>query len=322
MELYRNNANKLKSVIAIGLTATAITSCEQRAEAAYPQATTQHPAPEAAIIAPTPDLSDELQTAWSTALKDYPGHIQIAVRDRNSGKVYNFTNAPDVMTYNTASTIKLSILEELLLQNQANNLPLVQCSDHPEIPVPAQMTCEQLDHAISMIENSSDDDASALWVQEGAPATLNDFYSRIGARSTIAEPNSQWGWSQTTATDQLNVLGLLDDTTSPLSASSKSIISFLLDNVEQDQRWGGNGGVAQGVAVRQKEGWMEFSQKTEGNWTINSIANVNNGKGINYDITEYSDDNTSFDSGKATLNNIGAITWNVIAAPAENTVSN
>lgn len=275
-----------------------------------------------------PDIATELQTDITATLADYKaknpdyqGEIQLAVRDRTTGTIYQYTSVPPTesqpdpltKTYNTASTVKLSILEELLLQKQVENAPFNDC---PEIPMPTQLTCDELSHAIPMIEESSDDDASALWVQEGAPSAINDLNNQIGATRSTGEPNSQWGWSQTTALDQLNVVGLLQDQDSPLSPSSKTLATFLLDHVVPEQRWGISGGVPADATVMVKNGWMDYTQKQEGPWTINSIGTVSSRTGANYDIAEFSDGNASMSEGIEVVETVSKVVYDNLTPAA------
>jgi hypothetical protein len=322
----RKNHNKLRSLTATVLAATAIAGCSEVAsttstENIRPAAVELAPAPihiETPVAAAPLDITPKLQADLAEMLKDYTGEIQIAVRDRNTGHIYQYTNMPNPeQTINTASTVKLSILEAMLLQNQENNLAFVTCPDHPEIPMPVQMSCEQLTHAIPMIEESSDDDASALWTQIGGPTTLQNFYNQIGSGATIADPNGQWGWSQSTAVDQLNVVDQLNSPASLLTPSSKAVANFLLHSVVPEQRWGVGGGSVNPAEFVNKNGWMPTSQHRQ-SWTNNSIGNVNDGTNINYDLAMYSDNNGPGDDGYAygvaTLNSVSSIIRSDMAA--------
>jgi len=316
VELLRNKTDRLKSIVAIGLACAALTGCEYRAEAKS-QPTAAPVAVEIPAAAPLPNIADKLTADLTTALNGNR-NIQIAVHDRTTNQTYlypqptNFDPHPELKTYDTASTIKLSILEELLLQNQAKNLPLTTC---PEIPMPVQMTCGELENAIPMIENSDNDAASALWTLDGGAGGVQNLYSpgQLDTSSTTARTDGQWGWSQTTAADQLKVVNLLSDPASPLSPTSKATVNFLLDHVESDQHWGASGGVPAGVTVRVKNGWMPYTQQTSGPWTINSIGNVN-GNGVNYDIAEYSDSNDSMQSGISVLETAAKVVFDDLSS--------
>jgi hypothetical protein len=323
VELWKNH-NKLKPAAATILTGIALAGCGVLANASVNGVRPAVAEVEAVAVTPTIhnetpakqpfDIEPKLHNDLAEALKGYSGEIQVAIRDRNTGQIYQFTNMPNPdQTINTASTVKLSILEAMLLQNQENNEAFVTCPDHPEIPMPIQMTCEQLAHTIPMITESSDDDASALWVQVGGPQTLQDFYHRIGTHHTTADANSQWGWTQSTALDQLRVVDQLNGPTSLLSPSSRAVANFLLGSVIPEQRWGVGGGSVAPTDFVNKNGWMPTSQHRP-QWTINSVGNVNDGMGLNYDLVEYSDNNTSDQSGIDNLNAISAIVHRDMAA--------
>lgn len=312
MEFWKNNSNKLKATTAVLLASAALTGCGYRAEAksSQPIAPQAMEAPQPAAIVPgpvKPSIAAQLERDWATILAGHQGSVDIAIRDRVTGQTAEYSTDGDRKTFNTASTIKLPILMELLLQNQAKNLPFTTCPEHPEVPMPVQLTCEQLDYAIPMIEESSDDDASALWVEEGDPTALQDFYTQIGATSTTPDPNSQWGWSTTSAGDQLKVLNLLSDPASPLTSESKATISFMMDHVVPEQHWGTSAGVPAAAIARLKNGWMESSLQTKGPATINSIANVK-GNGVDYDIAVLTDGNPSDQAGIDTIEQLSRTT--------------
>ncbi|MDB5183549.1 MAG: hypothetical protein JWO07_230 [Candidatus Saccharibacteria bacterium] len=278
-----------------------------------------------------PDLSATLHTDLANALQDYTGNIDIAIRDRNTGQVIEYTNVENAAgkTYDTASTIKFATVAKLLLVNQANGITLgVEGNQQfPDFPANIPLTVEQLMHVIPTIERSSDDDESWVWTELGGATALDDLYKSIAHTSnTAAEPNGQWGWSQTDALDQINTVALLSDPDSPLLPESKFVLNFLLDHVqnqgekgEDNQHWGISGGVPKGVTVREKEGWMNYTGKTTGPWTINSEGTVDDGNGndgVIYDMAVYSEGNETMQSGIAISETAATVVWHDMSQAA------
>jgi len=233
-----------------------------------------------------------LENSWKTALANTKTPVDIAVYDHASGATAHYTNVA-ARTFSTASTMKLSILEALLLQDQDNGI--------------SGLTDTQLASAEPMIENSNNDAATTLVVDAGGSSGMNSFFASIGATSSTM--GDHWGLTQTTALDQLKVVGQLAYPTK-LNADAITAANYLLDRVETDQRWGVSAGVPEGVTVRLKNGWL---QDDDGSWIINSIGYVR-GNGQDYTIAVYTDQNATEPVGIATIELLSTATWNYLSS--------
>lgn len=308
MEVSKNKTNRLKSVTAIILAGTALTSCEQQAAA---DSKSTPPNNESSISSystttPTLSVSTLLEKAWAAALKEYPGQIDIAVYNHATKETAHYTNAPG-KKFVTASTIKLSILEKILLDNQATG---------------RTMTDYQMAQAIPMITQSDNGSASILWNEAGGGAAMQDFFEQIGTTDTVANAYGSWGVTITTAADQLKVAEQIANTDTVLTPSSITIANELLDNVNPEQRWGVPGGVPAGIIARVKNGWLDDA--SAGNdfadtsyWTNNSVGYIEgelNGKKIKYSMAEFSSGNPDEESGEKTLTHLATIAWKIISA--------
>lgn len=245
-------------------------------------------------------LSSRLSTAWAQTLRANPadGDVDIAVYDKTTGVTAHYTNAAPGTTYNSASIVKLSILEELLLANQSQGI--------------TGLTSDQLSEAVPMIENSDNDAATSLWSTVGGSTAMNGFFQKIGATDTLAETDSPWGLTQTTALDQLKVVNQLAYHTL-LSSSSVTAMNNLLSNIEPDQRWGVTGGVSSNASVQLKNGWLAYDQ----GWNVNSIGHVH-GDGTDYTIAVLTDGNATEQDGIDTIQALSAATWNTLHTATHN----
>lgn len=310
MEIPKHKTSRAKTVTAILLAGSILSACEQQASAT--EASTdmieivQAPSHTIPVHQTT---SDRLEKAWSEALHDYPGQIDIAVYDYSSGDTAHYTNKPEKQ-FVAASTIKLSILEKLLIDNQSKGISI---------------TDEQLGNAAPMITKSDNQTASILWNELGGAPSMQEFYRLLGTTSTIANTYGSWGVSLTTALDQLEVVKQIASPGPLLSENSATIAHKLLDEVIPEQRWGVPAGIPAEITTRVKNGWLD--DKSAGNdfaendsWTNNSIGYVEGemfGKKIKYAMAEYSSGNPDKESGDKLLSYLASAAWNIIVATSE-----
>jgi hypothetical protein len=243
------------------------------------------------------DVTSRLVSDWKNIVNNRGGLIDIAVYNHNTGKIAHYSNSGG--TFNTASIVKLSILEALLLDDQNNG---------------ESLTYSQLADATPMIENSDNNAATDLWDLLGGAPAMDSFFNQIGATSTTAGLQDEWGLTQTTALDQLKVLNALAYPGTTLTESSATAANSLLDQVEPDQRWGVSGGIPAGVGIELKNGWLpdadtSNSYENTDDWIINSIGHIH-GDGADYTIAVLTDGNSSEQYGIDTIQSLSATTWN------------
>jgi beta-lactamase class A len=244
-----------------------------------------------APAASSPTSSAKLVSAWTAIVAGRKGSVDIAVYDHATGQITHYTNTGG--TFATASIVKLSILEGLLVEDQDNGRSL---------------TSSQLAQATPMIENSDNNAASALWNLVGGASAMNNLFKQLGATSTTAGTDDEWGLTQTTALDQLKVVNAVAYPGGLLSDSSATAADGLLDRVEADQRWGVSGGVPASASVELKNGWLPESN----GWIINSIGHVY-GDGADYTIAVMTSGNPSEQYGISTIQNLASTTWSNLA---------
>ena len=127
--------------------------------------------------------------AMALYLKGRAGLITAAVYDVANGATYTYHNG---YHDRTASIVKIDILADLLYESQESGTPL---------------TAKEQSFATSMIEASSDADASKLWAQIGGRDEIDSFNALIGFKSTV--PSWSWGDISTTPLDQLQLLKVI-----------------------------------------------------------------------------------------------------------------
>lgn len=311
MEFHKNrHLNNLGLVVIGAITSVALVlACEHAASAEdksyidkHAPSSAQNPAENLPI---EPSTTDKLEDAWARELVNYKGEIDIAAYDYQSGQTAHFSNVVG-KKFIMASTIKLSILENLLLQNQQ---------------VGSLISDQQRAEAVPMITWSDNASASSLWEELGGSSAMQDFFIKIGTTHTSANTEGYWGLSLTTALDQLSVAKQLAHDSSLLSPQSIDIARSILDDVIPEQRWGVPANIQTDIRSWAKNGWLndastdnDFSSGPT--WTINSVGYVEgsiNGNVVRYALAEYSSGNETIDSGQKVLTKLANIAWNMLS---------
>jgi beta-lactamase class A len=178
--------------------------------------------------------------------------VSVAVLDLESGESASYGDG----VFDTASIVKVDILAALLLRAQDEG---------------RRLTATEKSYATAMVENSDNTAASALWRIIGQAEGLDAANERLGLTDTEGGDGMLWGLTQTTAADQLTLLGQVFGEDSELSEASRAYLRELMGKIAVGQRWGVSA-VADGEAWALKNGWLPRS--TTGLWDINSIGRV------------------------------------------------
>ncbi|CAO5246703.1 Beta-lactamase class A catalytic domain-containing protein [Frankia sp. AgKG'84/4] len=234
-----------------------------------------------------------LTAAFRTYLAGRPGHVSVAFYDAVAGTTAAVTD-PAVAGYETASSVKLDILTALVSRAGDSG----------------RLTTRQQALARKMISVSDNAAASALWSDAGGTSGMNAFFARLGMSATTAGSGGLWGLTRTTGADQLAVLRAVSYP-GVLTAAQRGVISGLLKTVIPAQRWGLTGGVASGVTVELKNGWLPRAS----GWVITSLAHVR-GDGRDYIMAVYTKNGPSMASGVATVQGLSALAWRAARASA------
>lgn len=243
--------------------------------------------------------NDTLITAWKAALGSTGGSVDVAVENMTTKQIIHYSNTDTAFT--TASIVKLAIAEKVLLDSQTTGQGL---------------STTQRAELTSMLENSDNDAATALWESVGGSDAMQGFFQTVGASDTQVDSGGHWGLTTTTALDQLKIVTVLQQPGKLLSSGSIATITDLLGNVESDQRWGISAGAPAGTTVLLKDGWLDDAETNSqyastGDWLINSIGYLQQG-GTTYAISILTDGNPSETNGIQTVQALAGATWQTL----------
>lgn len=223
------------------------------------------------VTQPTIDYDGLLSKAMKSVTPVGDQKVSVAVLDLDSGESATYGGA----AFDTASIVKVDILATLLLQAQDAG---------------RQLTATEKSYATTMIENSDNDSASALWRIIGKAGGLDAANKTFGLTGTAGGDDMLWGLTQTTAADQLTLLQQVFGDDSKLSSASQSYIQGLMGQIEADQQWGVSA-AADGAKWKLKNGWL--ARSTTGLWDVNSIGKVTGTDGNQYLVAVLSKGSTT-----------------------------
>lgn len=223
------------------------------------------------VAEPTVDYDALLAEAMKSVTVTGDEKVSVAVLDVDSGESATYGEA----SFDTASIVKVDILATLLLQAQDAD---------------RHLTATEKSYATTMIENSDNDSASALWRIIGKADGLDAANRTLGLTGTAGGDDMLWGLTQTTAADQLTLLQQVFGDDSKLSSASQSYIQQLMGRIEADQHWGVSA-AADGSKWALKNGWL--ARSTTGLWDVNSVGRVTGTDGNEYLVAVLSNGSTT-----------------------------
>ncbi len=251
--------------------------------------------PSASLSTPAPKLESPFGSLASY-IASRPGVVTAAVLDRRTGRLWVFH--PGVKEH-TASIVKVQIMATALKKAQ-------DAGSEPPGDQQSLMT--------TMIENSNNDAATQLLKDVGGPSAVQNFDNSIGMTGTTVStlafiPGSTtlpgWGWTTTTARDQVRLVSKFAFHNTVLSDASRSFGLSLMSHVESDQAWGVSAGAEPGTTVALKNGWLPVDLTNYTNWQINSIGWIQ-GNGRDYVLAVLSNGNPTEADGITTINHIAS----------------
>ncbi|NJC70055.1 serine hydrolase [Planosporangium thailandense] len=202
------------------------------------------------------------EAALTAALQKYDedtyADLAVTVVDRRTGRTFSFNGQ---RPFETASTVKVDILATLLLQAQRAGRTL---------------TSSEKSLARSMIEESDNDAATALWKKTGG---ISGSAGVFGLIATTPGARGKWGVTTTTTEDRARLIDTLADPAGPVA--NADYLFGLMRNVADDQSWGISAAARPSETVAVKNGWMTRDDD-DGRWEINSIGRIT---GADTDVT-------------------------------------
>ncbi len=247
------------------------------------------PANTIASTAPTPGepgvaAFDALSTDLTAYLKSHGSNVGVVVYDITRQQEYTYN--PDG-EFIMASSAKVPIMLTLLtiLERQQRG------------PTP-----DELSLLTTMIENSNNDSAQALFDEIGGAGPLAAFMQSVRVPGMRPDPDA-WGWSTISPRAMVRLLTLLHGGTI-LTAQDRALALGLMGNIEPDQQAGVGDTAPSGAQVAMKDGWV---QGPDGLWATNSSGIVTVGSET-YMIAVYSQHLATLDDGQSIVRHVcGAV---------------
>ena len=218
-------------------------------------------------------------------LRHRTNNVTAAVYDVNSGQTFTYRNGIREVT---ASMVKVDILADLLYESQQHDRPL---------------SAKQQSLAQTMIEDSDNKSATALWAQIGGRDAIDAFNQLIGFKETI--PSWSWGDVDTTPLDQLQLLKVIALPNAILSTASRQYEMTLMENVIAGERFGLGWGSPVHATVGVKDGYYP---ETATGWQLNTTGFVEY-HGRFYLATIMCADNPDETYGISTVTTVASDIW-------------
>lgn len=157
-----------------------------------------------------------------------------------------------------------------------------------------QPTDTEMNLLTTMIENSNNDSASALYYGEiGGAAGVASYLQRIGITGLNPDPDA-WGYSLVSPLTMIHILTLLYEG-KILTAQDRHLAFYLMEHIEPDQQMGVGDTAPNGATAAMKDGWLPGP---DGYWAMNSSGIVTLGSET-YIISVYTDEQNSLADGQA-----------------------
>lgn len=215
-------------------------------------------------------------------------NFSVAVLDKKTGQTYAYR---DAVAYDTASIVKAQILACMLLRAQ----------DQKRSPSSAELKL-----ADPMITVSDNDATTSLFKRLGGRESVDKCNKRLGLTQTAVD--DRWGFTRTTATDQVRLLSEFADTSGPLNTNARKTAFTLMNTVEKDQSWGTPAIAKPGETTTVKNGWDTRSSEG-GLWVVNTIGRITSTDNTtDVSVAVLSHKNTTREEGIALVEKVAQLT--------------
>lgn len=224
----------------------------------------------------TPESSfDVLSPSLASYLSGFGNNVGAIVYDVTRQRYYSYDADTQFMV---ASSMKVPIMLTFLNMTEQQN---------------REPNDQEMQLLTTMIENSNNDSASALYSEVGSSSSIDAYMQQLGIKDFSADDGS-WGYSLITPRSMVKLLTLLQ-TGKILNAQDRQLALSLMEQVESDQQVGVGDTAPSGATVAMKDGWVPAP---DGSWVMNSSGIVTSGKET-YIISVYTTEQNSLDDGQA-----------------------
>jgi hypothetical protein len=233
---------------------------------------------------------DALDEDLAAYLAGFGDRVGVEVYDVGRGTVYR-SNADH--RYTTASAIKVPIMLAFLTQLEAGG---------------REPTTAERSLLTTMIENSRDASATALWDKIGGAAGLSAFMDKIGVEG-LSPYKGGWSWSTMSPQAMVQLLARLHQG-AILNAEHRALALDLMEHVQNSQRTGVGDTAPSGAIVAMKIGRWWYDAKRGG--TVMSSSGIVTLGTQTYIISVFTDRNPSMPQAEATVRHICAAVAKVL----------
>jgi len=219
---------------------------------------------------------DALSPALAAYLSGLGGNVDLVVYDITHQRYYAYNADAQFIT---GSSMKVAIMLTFfnMIEQQGR-----EPSD------------EEMNLLQTMIENSNNDSASALYYGEiGGAGGVASYLRNIGITGLNPDPDA-WGYSVITPLAMVNLLTLLYEG-KILTPSHRSLAFYWMEHIEPDQQVGVGDTAPAGTTAAMKDGWLPGP---DGLWAMNSSGIVMS-KQETYIISVYTQEQNSLAHGQA-----------------------
>lgn len=256
------------------------------------EAADPNPAPAPGATQEAPDsqpFPPEQADLLSSALDDYAAgtdtEFSAAVYESSTGQAWHYN--PD-NSYLEASLVKVPILLTLLRQ----------ATDEQR-----ELTPEEEELAVMMIEYSNNDSTTALYEAVGGAEELGRTYDLLGVTRT--EATDIWGANDTGVEDQLRIARAVLDGVDWINGSLHGFAVELMENVDAGQSWGiGAGLPAFSAEIALKNGWLQDDDNV---WNVGSMGFVRAGDNNDYAVVVLTSGTSTMEDGVAVVEEVAGV---------------
>lgn len=227
-----------------------------------------------------PDSSAPAWASFDTLSPDLA--IYLASQGTNIGAAVYDVTRNQYYTYNErgqfimASSAKVPIMLAFLMMTESQG---------------REPNDDEMSLLTTMIENSNNDSAQALFDEIGGAPALASSARQAGVSGFNPDPDA-WGWSTISPLTMVQLLAELQQG-KLLTAQDRALAFNLMGNIESDQQIGVGDTAPAGAKVVMKDGWV---LAPDGYWAMNTSGIVTVGHET-YIISVYTQHQNSLDSG-------------------------
>jgi Beta-lactamase enzyme family len=225
--------------------------------------------------APTYASFDAFSPSLAAYLAGFGGRVGAMLYDETRQQYYTYN--PDGQ-FTVASSVKVPIMLTLLTMIEGQG---------------RDVNDGEMYLLTTMIENSNNDSAQALWEEVGGVNTVTSFLRGVGIQGFSGNPDA-WGYSTISPRAMVQLLTLLHEG-KILTPQHRALALSLMESIEPDQQTGAGDTAPVDATVAMKDGWVPGP---DGLWAMNTSGIITVGDET-YIISVYTQDDDSLDDGWA-----------------------